>query len=281
MNMAKQHTYKRASKAQVFMLIVMVFMIIIISIVGYRLFLHNEDIHESDVILNEIREEVICDYEYELKSDLIIPDDNLLRVIDFNTLNEASDNVYGWIYIPDTHIDHYVMQEQKVGESYYLWRDIYGNKSSVGSILTPAVPDLGFEDAHTLIFGHRLIDKTEGFSDLKSFRDVDYANAHKYVYLYFEDHVERWEAWTVNYDNIHYDDMVYEIPFELKTDSYQNLLNHMSSTATHVLCDAPTNSDRTLVLSTCYGGSGTEYRLYVSYKPSAVYYYETGNYESY
>lgn len=284
MGMSKQKSYKKASKAQVFMLFIMIAMIIVIGIVGYRLFVNNEDIHEDDVVLEEIREEVVKEdisYDYELKSGVVIPDDNMVRVIDFDTLYAASDNVYGWVYIPDTHIDHYVMQEQKVGETYYLWRDIYGKSNRVGSIFTPAIPDIGIEDAHTLIFGHRLIDKTQGFSDLKNFRDEAYAMEHQYVYLYFKDHVERWKAWTVNWNNIMYNDMVYEIPFELETDSYQNLLNHVQDTATLVLSDAPSNTDKTLVLSTCYGPANSDYRLYVSYSLSAVYYYDTQYYESY
>lgn len=274
--------YKRASKAQVFMLVVMCIMIGVIGVVGYRLFSNNEDIHQDDVVLEEIRKEVVKPHvEYELKSGVIVPDENMLRVVDFDELYRASSNVYGWIYIPDTHIDHYVMQEQEVGETYYLWRDIYGNTNRVGSILTPAVPDLGFEDAHTLIFGHRLIDKTQGFSDLKKFRDSDYANAHNYVYLYYKDHVERWQAWTVNWNNILYNDMVYEIPFQLETQSYQDMLDHVAATATNVLSDAPTSSDRTLILSTCYGQAGTDYRLYVSYTLSATYYYDTQSYNVY
>lgn len=277
-------SYKKASRMQVFMLVVMVVMICIIGVVGYRLFINNEDIHQDDVVLEEIREEVIkpdIQHEYELKSGVVIPDANMLRVVDFDELYNASPNVYGWIYIPDTHIDHYVMQEQEIGETYYLWRDIYGKKNRVGSILTPAVPDLGFEDAHTLIFGHRLIDKSQGFSDLKKFRDETYASEHNYVYLYFSDHVERWKAWTVNWNNILYNDMVYEIPFQLETDSYQTMLDHVRDTATITLSDGPTSSDRTLVLSTCYGAAGTDYRLYVSYTLSATYCYDSQSYEVY
>lgn len=282
--MPRRRSYKKASTMQMIMLFIAIAMIPIICFVGYRLFANNEDIYDDDATLEQVRQEVILP-DYNIHTNAIMSDANMLRHIDFDELYSKSENVFGWVYIPDTHIDHYVMQEQEVGETYYLWRDIAGKKNSVGSILTPAEPDLGIDDAHLLLFGHRLINKNQGFSDLKKFRDKDYAIQHKYAYLYYKDHVERWVLWTVNYEGIRYDDMVYEIPFQRGTNQYQDLLNHVESTATHVLLDeSASKDDRTLMLSTCYGNNAngaTDYRLYASYQLSATYYYDTDEFVEY
>ncbi len=195
-------------------------------------------------------------------------DPNLLRQVDFDNLRSVNSDVRSWVYIPETNVDYYVMQEQTLGVYYYLWRDISKNSSTWGSILTPKIP-LDADDAHTLIFGHRMKNTSQAFSSLSKYRDTEYAEQHKYVYQYFPDHAERWEVYAAL--NIQPADTVYEMPFELGSDDYQGMLDHVSDVAIWAKDGIkPDANTRTTMLSTCHDN---DTRFVVVCVPDLVYYY--------
>lgn len=195
-------------------------------------------------------------------------DEYLLRRIDFNNLKAVNKDVRSWVYIPDTNIDYYVMQEQELGVYYYLWRDIYKNSSSWGSILTPKIP-LNADDAHLLIFGHRMKNTNTAFSSLSKFRDAGYGAEHKYVYQYYPDHAERWRVWAVM--NVQPNDDVYNMPYTLGSDEYGELLGSIAGKA--IWSDSsvkPDSSVRVTALSTCHDN---DTRFVVVCVPDLAYYY--------
>ena len=51
-------------------------------------------------------------------------DQNLLRRIDFDELMGINPDATRWLYIPDTNVDYYVMQEQTPNEYAYLYKNI-------------------------------------------------------------------------------------------------------------------------------------------------------------
>ena len=175
---------------------------------------------------------------------------NLLREVDFDELLSINSQATRWIYIPDTNIDYYVMQEKKVGTYKYLWLDINGKRNHMGSCLTPAIPG-DEEDAHLLIFGHNLrYSASLMLSDLIKYRDADYFDTRPYVYLYHPGYSERYKVYAIC--DLTGTDMVYEVPYLLGSEDYATLLTHM---ADHVKQSrpelAPTEWDRTLMLSSC------------------------------
>lgn len=202
-------------------------------------------------------------------------DANFLRKVDFGALQAINSDATRWFYIPDTTIDSYVMQEQTVGEYYYLWKDIYKKYSNSGSLLTPKIP-LDMPDAHLLIFGHRISSRSDvAFSSLRNYyATAESASAYPYVYLYYPDRVERWRVWAVS--DMNASDSVYSMPYELGSDAYASMLADVGAKARYELCDGPDALTNTLFLSTCNGTrSGSDVRLVVACVPDAVYYYET------
>ena len=199
---------------------------------------------------------------------------NLLREVDFDELLSINSQATRWIYIPDTNIDYYVMQEKKVGTYKYLWLDINGKRNHMGSCLTPAIPG-DEEDAHLLIFGHNLrYSASLMLSDLIKYRDADYFDTRPYVYLYHPGYSERYKVYAIC--DLTGTDMVYEVPYLLGSDDYATLLTHM---ADHVKQSrpelAPTEWDRTLMLSSCNRAIHRNGRNVLVCVPDLRYDYET------
>ena len=237
----------------------------------------------ADAVSNDVSDNVSDDMQYDndgaqYYSDddgdyLYDPDYYLKRHIDFDYLQSINKDATRWLTIPGTNVDYYVMQEPVVGESYYLWRNIYGNSSSWGSLLSPAIPG-GGDSAHTLIFGHHMIDGSVAFSSFSNYyySDAYNANAYRDVYVYYPDHSERWKVWAAcdGYSS----DGVYNIPSDLGSNSYVDLIQSMKSKARYKLGSAPDSNTKTLVMSTCNGWyAGSNVRFYVVCKPDVGYNY--------
>lgn len=209
-------------------------------------------------------------------------DPNLLRSIDFDELLSINDQVCTWVYVPDSTIDYYVIQEREVGVYEYLWADIYGNWSEIGSVLVPAVPD-GADDAHMLICGHNFTDASMDymFRSVLSYEDRGYLDGHEYVYLYYPDRTERWRVWA-HADTTVYD-AAYLSPYEIGSAEYGEMLRHVKDIATWSVGEIePDASDRTLFLSCCNRKYvGCDGRAFVCCVPDVMYRKDAGTVSTY
>lgn len=193
------------------------------------------------------------------------------RKVDFTELKSINSDVDCWIYVPNTHIDYYVMQEQEPEVYYYLWRNVYQQQSEWGSIFKPAYPNMDtLLDAHQLIFGHHMAYGSVAFSDLMSYHDKSYAEKWPNIYLYYPDRVERWKVWTAGTVNPY--DALYTVPYELNSADYDNLLSHLDEIGEYSLrSNRPRKSERTTILSTCDNTNG--FRFFIATTWAETYYY--------
>lgn len=208
-------------------------------------------------------------------------DEHLLRQIDFAELQGINPDATRWMYVPGTALDSYVLQEKALGRYKYNLRNIYGRYDGAGCFLVPApVRDESgnaVDDAHTLILGHRMNNYNGEwqFSNLPTrWGNAESAQSYPYVYLYHGDRAERWRVWAGV--DAWASDPIYDIPYELGSDDYQSLLNHIGDIARYRIGDAPDKDVRTLVMSTCNrptGGALMRFALVLV--PDATYYYDT------
>lgn len=211
-------------------------------------------------------------------------DENLLRQIDFGMLISQNSDATRWMYVPGTAIDAAVMQERTVNQYYYNLRGFNKSYNGSGSFLVPATPkdsdgDL-VDDAHILILGHRM-NSYNGewqFSNLPTrWGDAGSAAEYPYVYIYYGDRAERWKVWAGL--DVWCSDMLYDIPYKVGSEDYENLITHMQELARYQLTDAPDKDTRTLILSTCNRpNGGALIRFALVCVPDATYYYETNQY---
>ena len=133
------------------------------------------------------------EYQYTLKSkyknetirEMVVEDSNdpLNRRIDFKKLKSENEDIVAWIYIPKTSIDYPIV----IGDTdeEYLYKDIEGNYSPLGSIFTYANTKKDFLDSHVKIFGHNM-KEFQMFGELRKFLNVDYMEEHKKFYIYID-----------------------------------------------------------------------------------------------
>lgn len=225
----------------------------------------NQEISEIEDSISELKEVAICSYEKQTNEVIQFEDENMNRKINWNELQTINKDIVGWIYIPNTNIDYPILQEQEIGGEYYLHHDYKGDYLYAGSVFTPKQPYEEIEDAHMLLFAHRMKDKTIMFSSLSSYYyDKESMLENKYVYIYRRDKVERFVVWCTK--NTKYNDSVYTLPYVLGSEQYKDLLLNIETTSNHVIGDSPSENDKTLVLSTCAGKSGGSERFFVVFK---------------
>lgn len=188
--------------------------------------------------------------------------------VNFDTLKETNQDIIAWLYLPDTYISFPVLQERTLMEYYYLDHDYTGKHIWSGSIFTPAEP-LGVEDAHMLLFGHNSKHDEIMFSNLHDFYGTyEAGKSHSFLYLLYPDRTERWELWCAVETTS--DDPAYEIPYQLGTDSYQELLENMEKKALYTDGNIPSKNEKILVLSTCNGAAGSAKRFYTVFTRTGV-----------
>ena len=273
---------KRAERIRTAVRIGAVLVVLAICVAGTWLYMA-QDRQQMDDSTHEV-EQVAADVVEEPEEPVEGFDENLLRRIDFASLQAINADATRWMYVPGTAIDSYVLQEQTVGHYEYDLKSIYRRYNGCGSFLVPAPvrDDEGnaYDDAHTLILGHRM-NSYNGewqFSNLPTrWGTLSGANEHPYVYIYYGDHSERWRVWAGV--DAWESDIIYDIPYTLGSDKYQGLLDHIASIARYQAVSEPDAETRTLVLSTCNRpNGGALMRFALVLVPDAEYYYDSQTY---
>ena len=108
------------------------------------------------------------------------------KKIDFDELHTTiSEDIYAWIYIPNTNIDYPVLQSAS-DNSYYLEHNLDGSEGYPGCIYTENYNSKDFTDRQTVIYGHNMRDGRM-FSDLHSYESQEFFDTNRYVYIYTQD----------------------------------------------------------------------------------------------
>ncbi len=160
-----------------------------------------ESVIPEDAMLSkyELKVKMLCE-KYGVK----VPE----KYIDFDSLHETvSEDIYAWIYIPNTNIDYPVLQHA-TDNAYYLEHNLDGSEGYPGCIYTENYNSKDFTDPQTVVYGHNMRDGTM-FSDLHKYEDEDFFNENKYVFFYTEDDV-----------------FAYRIFAAYQTDNSHQLLNY-------------------------------------------------------
>jgi len=121
--------------------------------------------------------------------------DPVVNDIDFESYREINEDVYAYIYIPDTEIDYPILQH-KSDNSYYLNHCIDGTKGYPGCIYTEKENSKDFTDPNTVIYGHNMKNGSM-FHDIHLFEDRDFFDENKYVYIYMPEKVLEYEIFAV------------------------------------------------------------------------------------
>ncbi len=82
---------------------------------------------------------------------------NNAALIDFKALKEMNEDIYAWLYIPGTDINHPVLQSVRGDNDFYLTHGVDRQLDENGCLFTEYLfNDTEFADPVTVIYGHRM-----------------------------------------------------------------------------------------------------------------------------
>lgn len=138
------------------------------------------DIEHSDSYTESVR---------RLESEGIpVPD----KTVDFESLwEEENEDIYAWIYIPDTVIDYPVLQHPTEND-YYLTHNLDDSEGYPGCIYSQLYNTKTMEDRVTTLYGHRMNNGTM-FAGLLEYGEEAYIEEHPYIYIYTPDALYAYE----------------------------------------------------------------------------------------
>ena len=172
------------------------------------------------------------------------------------SLSEINPDYVMWLQLADTEIDYPVVQRDN---EYYLKHDFYGEKSKHGTIFLDE--SCAVEGKVLLLHGHHMKDGSM-FGSLKNFKKKDYREAHRTLYLDFENKQETYEVFAgALIDLMQGERFFYEELPEGKTET-EEYLTQLKNVAFWYQEPEWAEDERLVILSTCDYGT-KEQRLIV------------------
>lgn len=241
---------------KLFIIIIVVFALVFLGACGYLVY-KNFIIKSAEDAYNKLASSVVSQettvptlsFENENKIDKEYAD----NPVDFDTLIEDNEDIYSWIYVPDTNIDYPVVQSH-VDDNYYLDHDIYGNYSFPGAIYSQVCNSTDWNDRVTVLYGHNM-NNGSMFANLHYFSDDSFFNTHRYFFVYTKDRTLTYEVVSAfDYDNKHIlnsynfdDDKVFSEWLEFSKNPRSVYCNVNQDVSLDL-------NSKMLVLSTCMNG---------------------------
>ncbi len=232
----------------------LIFIIILsaIIIIGFAVFftLKYININSAKNDYNKLSSSVVQNIDNTENASQTIDEKSAENPIDFASLTKKNDEIYSWIYIPDTNINYPVCQS-KTDDNFYLDHDISKNYSYAGAIYSQVCNSTDYSDRVTVLYGHNMADGSM-FADLHNYTDINYLKKHENIYIYTDTRKLTYKVVSAFiYDDRHImnsfnfsDDKV----FEEYLDMIKN--PHSLSSCVNDSIELDTN-DKIITLSTC------------------------------
>lgn len=184
--------------------------------------------------------------------------DQEITVHDAATLQTSNSDYIGWLSIPGTVISYPVMYSPSEPERY-LHQDFYGRYSYSGTPFLDARCDP--YEGNLIIYGHNMINGTM-FGSLKCYRNADYLNSHRTVYLEQPDGVHVFEVFSaVTLDK---DDAWYSFLHAVDANEEAAWIADLERKGGIHTGSTPISTKRLLTLSTCTGARRSERLILVA-----------------
>ena len=207
------------------------------------------------VAVSQYREDTVSEKQFEEISKEVerVEKSNVV-----DNLKKKNEDVVGYLEIPDTTISYPVMQT-KDEPDFYLNHDINKECSFYGTPYLSAYCDLNKSD-NLIIYGHN-INGGRMFGALMQYKDEEFYQKHKYIYLTTDKEV-KYEIFAVMSVDIN------EFPFyefvmakdEEDFNEYIDKVKRNSLYETDVELDY---GDKLLTVSTCDSSRGNQFRSVV------------------
>ena len=187
-------------------------------------------------------------------------DENQQEVVlhDSAALISTNGDYVGWLSIPGTIINYPVMFSPSEPERY-LHLDYYKQYSYSGTPFLDARCDPN--EGNLIIYGHNMINGTM-FGSLKSYRNENYLNSHKTIFLELSDGVHMFEIMSAV--TLEKDDPWYSFLHASSADEEAAWINDLQNKHGIPTGSVTSRTERLLTLSTCTGNRRTERMIVVA-----------------
>ena len=181
--------------------------------------------------------------------------------INWAKLMKKNGDVYAWIYVPGTKVDHVIVQAPKSkSDLYYINRNLSKKYEFAGTIFSERMNHKDFLDPVTVLYGHNMINGGM-FATLHKFKNPKFFKKHKKMYVYQPNRRLTYKIYTAyTYDDRHImNSFDFSDPKILK--KYQKMTLKPKSLDKNVRKHTKLNENsKILTLSTCTNGaSNTRY----------------------
>lgn len=105
--------------------------------------------------------------------------------VDFDQLKKQNEDIFAWIYVPDTGIDYPVCQSLEGDDFYYISHNALRQEDPKGAIYTECANLKNMCDFNEVLHGSSPSDGSM-FADVQKFLDRKYFDEHEYIYIYTE-----------------------------------------------------------------------------------------------
>lgn len=182
--------------------------------------------------------------------------------LDWKALKEQNDDIYSWIYVPNTNVNYPVLQHD-TEHDYYLEYNLDHSKGRPGCIYSQKYNTTTYTDRNTVLYGHNMKNGTM-FKTLHYYEKEDFFNENRYFYIYTPETVLVYEVLAAcEFTNEH---VLYKYDFSTveSLDKYMEGLMASKSKNNHMLEGVEfTEETKLLTLSTCIYGRANERWLVV------------------
>lgn len=106
----------------------------------------------------------------------------------FPDLKAENEDIFAWLYVPGTGIDHPILQSSVGDDNFYKDHNALGNPDANGALYIEAANLANMCDFNEVVHGNTLRDGGM-FTELNQFLDRSFFEEHQYIYVYMEENV--------------------------------------------------------------------------------------------
>ena len=247
---------KRVYKIGLFLSIILLLGVIVYLLVGFVNERNTRRFYEDLANMARQEEPVVApEPEEEPAEEAVLEESEpepVVIPIDFASLQAMNSDIYAWIYIPGSNINYPILQSPELNQEFYLSFTAERQHSALGAIFTQNYNNQEFTDPVTMIYGHHI--RTDGpkFSQVHSYWNPEFFEAHRDLIIYLPDRILHYRVFAVSvFDDRH---IMYAYDFD-EAGQFREFLTDLHEFRTlqrHWADDISVeDDDKIVVLSTC------------------------------
>lgn len=251
--MSGQHTNKNK---KLWIILLIIFLVLLIASVGAIVITRKTpDNKLSKKYKNDSDVPTSSDVE-TLKKKGKLPD----NPIDFKTLQKDNNDVIGWITVDGTPIDYPIlMSGYDKEEDFYINHDFNAKSYKAGSIYVQRDNSNDFTDFNTVIYGHNMMNGSM-FGTLKKFRNKDFFNTNRNIYVYIPGHILHYEIVSAFIHDDRHLLSAYSFYTKEGRMEYAEVCKNPNTLVKNIVDGLTiTDNDRLITLSTCTSAENERY----------------------